>query len=132
MFNKLKEAIALAEAKEFEEKAIDLMTEDSSFDDEIGEFLKQDIIKLTMSEGVEDFSDIEFVTEYDEEELMNEGISDIIFSKRYNAKRRDRQAREAEDRYLKSKKEWEDLESSTKDRTGHELSDKSKKLMKKI
>ena len=131
MFNKLKEAIALAEAKEFEEKAIDLMTEDSSFDDEIGEFLKQDIIKLTMSEGVEDFSDIEFVTEYDEEELMNEGISDIIFSKRYNAKRRDRQAREAEDRYLKSKKEWEDLESSTKDRTGHELSDKSKKLMKK-
>ena len=65
MFNKLKEAIALAEAKEFEENALDLMLEDSVFDEDLYEFMKQDIVKLAenLEEDDEDFDDLAF---YDE------------------------------------------------------------------
>ena len=50
MFNKLREAIMLAEEKEFEEQSLDLLIEAEIFDDEISKFLNKDITETVLTE----------------------------------------------------------------------------------
>ena len=136
MFNKLREAIALAEAKEFEEKALDILVEESVFDTDIEKFMKDDIKEAVLTEEeIIDFDPEDPMNEFlmsesedcdekceedddedddDEEEdddddeddekseacskkaIKNEDLGDIIFDKKYNAKRREKRAVKAE------------------------------------
>ena len=119
MFNKLKEAIALAEGKEFEENALELMTEDSVFDDELYEFMKQDIVRLDESEEIEDdYSDIEFFTEGEDKEECKEGECE----KEEEPKKEKEEPKEKED----SKKDEEE-DSDDKEESDEEEKEEPKK-----
>ena len=64
MFNKLREAIMLAEEKEFEEQSLDLLIEAEIFDDEISKFLNKDITETVLTEDE--------IIDFDPDDPMNE------------------------------------------------------------
>lgn len=74
MFNKLREAILVAEEKEFEESALGEIIAESCFDDEIAAYMKADMEKITIEESVQlsvNDASMEFVVSESEESTLN-------------------------------------------------------------
>lgn len=91
MFNKLREAIVLAEEQEFELEALDFILYDEKFDMMIEDVVNPDIVKLVMEqmdiydndillvEAAED-ADFDEEDEIEDEEIEDEELEDLLES----------------------------------------------------
>lgn len=91
MFNKLRDAIALAEEQEFELEALDFILYDEKFDMMIEDVVNPDIVKLVMEqmdlydndillvEAAED-ADFDEEDEIEDEEIEDEELEDLLES----------------------------------------------------